>query len=363
MHLYIVDIYNPNGEITGGRATYTRNLINYCKKNNIKFTLIGVGEYQKNEFKFFSISKKKIGFFSFIFNLILKTNKLKLEENGIILAQRIDMLIPFLFKKNLTKISLAHGNMGLQILRRGKLLSYVLFRIIEKICLLKTDLLITVCKRDKNYYRKRYGKKLKIRTIPVGVNITNIKNEIQKPFCDLITTNHDNNILFVGRLKNKIKNVQLIIDAFTKLNKKNYNLYIIGDGPDRKWLENYANKYNLDDKIKFLGVIKPPKLYTYYKNSNLLVLTSELEGSPTVVKEALATNTPVVSTDVGDVKEVLKDCKGCYITENHTDDLVRKIEIALANNDKNYDEIIRKYDVNTIFKELIYQLERTAKAD
>ena len=46
----------------------------------------------------------------------------------------------------------------------------------------------------------------------------------------------------------------------------------------------------------------------------MLLLTSFSEGSPNVVKEALACNCPVVSTDVGDVKEITKDIESCIIT-------------------------------------------------
>jgi glycosyltransferase involved in cell wall biosynthesis len=46
---------------------------------------------------------------------------------------------------------------------------------------------------------------------------------------------------------------------------------------------------------------------------DVLVLTSDSEGSPTVIKEAMACNLPIVSVDVGDVAELITDTENCYI--------------------------------------------------
>jgi teichuronic acid biosynthesis glycosyltransferase TuaC len=53
----------------------------------------------------------------------------------------------------------------------------------------------------------------------------------------------------------------------------------------------------------------------YYRASDAMILCSESEGSPTSVKEALACNIPVVSTNVGDVAEILRGIDGCELCE------------------------------------------------
>lgn len=65
---------------------------------------------------------------------------------------------------------------------------------------------------------------------------------------------------------------------------------------------------------------------------NAVLMTSKTEGSPQFIKEAMACNTPVISTNVGDVKEVLGTTKGCYIAENDPIDLKDKIVLGLQFN-------------------------------
>jgi len=73
----------------------------------------------------------------------------------------------------------------------------------------------------------------------------------------------------------------------------------------------------------------------YYLNAaELLILTSVWEGSVNVVKEAMACNLPIVSTDVGDVKKNISGINGCYIATNDPMDIKEKIEMALNYNQR-----------------------------
>lgn len=59
----------------------------------------------------------------------------------------------------------------------------------------------------------------------------------------------------------------------------------------------------------------PQEVAAYMNAADCLLLTSMSEGSPNVIKEAMACNCPIVTTDVGDVQERLRDLDGCYITQ------------------------------------------------
>ncbi|WP_354269976.1 glycosyltransferase [Bradyrhizobium japonicum] len=61
-----------------------------------------------------------------------------------------------------------------------------------------------------------------------------------------------------------------------------------------------------------------------------LLLTSAHEGSPNIVKEALACNLPIVSVDVGDVAERIKEFEGCYIVPDEPTFLAEAVEKVLV---------------------------------
>lgn len=64
--------------------------------------------------------------------------------------------------------------------------------------------------------------------------------------------------------------------------------------------------------------------------ASCLLMTSHREGSPQVIKEAMACGTPIVSVDVGDVKDVISGTDGCFIAERNSKDIADKINMALA---------------------------------
>jgi glycosyltransferase involved in cell wall biosynthesis len=91
---------------------------------------------------------------------------------------------------------------------------------------------------------------------------------------------------------------------------------------------------------------------------NLLLLTSTSEGSPQVIKEAMACNRPIVATDVGDIRELIGDTEGCYITSFDPDDVAKKIKLALQfETGKHVSGRIKSFDNNIISKKIfdIYQ--------
>ncbi len=102
----------------------------------------------------------------------------------------------------------------------------------------------------------------------------------------------------------------------------------------------------------------------YLNIGDVLVLTSFSEGSPNVIKEAMACNCPIVSTDVGDVKEVIGDTGGCYIASFDPEDMADKISKALQFGRRTQGrEKIKHLEINEIAKRIIkiykYVLEKS----
>lgn len=114
-----------------------------------------------------------------------------------------------------------------------------------------------------------------------------------------------------------------------------------------------------DKKIKLIPVFERPQqeVVKYMSICNLLLLTSTSEGSPNVIKEALACNCPVVSVDVGDVKYVVGNTNGCFVVKSfNAEEIAKCIEKSLNTRQQcNGRERILKLglDSKTIAKKLI----------
>ena len=107
------------------------------------------------------------------------------------------------------------------------------------------------------------------------------------------------------------------------------------DRPDKRFdlaleaMQKLARRVPDAELVKLSG--KPHHLVAQYMSAcDVLLLTSDSEGSPNVVKEAMASDLPVVGTAVGDVPELIEGTDGCHVTSQDTDDIAAKLELALT---------------------------------
>lgn len=110
----------------------------------------------------------------------------------------------------------------------------------------------------------------------------------------------------------------------------------VGDPRPEKRLGLIHTAYDLlrqrRDNVDLHVVTKVPHtaIPTYMNAADVLVLASDFEGSPVVIKEAMACNLPIVSTAVGDVPEVIGDMEGCFLAEQNAEDLAANLDLALS---------------------------------
>lgn len=142
---------------------------------------------------------------------------------------------------------------------------------------------------------------------------------------------HSQTISFVGRLINS-KRVDLLINAFSLISSKypRLRLKIVGDGPQRRYLEKYAASFMLLDRVVFTGEISNVNDVLF--ETKLLVLPSDTEGSPKVVLEAMAASVPVVTTAWSGVCHQIEHLKtGLIIKTGSAGELAEAIELLITN--------------------------------
>lgn len=106
--------------------------------------------------------------------------------------------------------------------------------------------------------------------------------------------------LYAGRLS-AVKNVGPMIEA-VKSYGRSCDFTILGDGEERKQLETLAGG---NERIHFAGAVSPDEVQETMKAADILVMNSTFEGIPMIILEAISRGLPVITTDVGGIKEVL----------------------------------------------------------
>ncbi len=112
-------------------------------------------------------------------------------------------------------------------------------------------------------------------------------------------------ILFTGRLCSQ-KQPRVLAGTLLELRQRGcaFQALIVGDGPDRPWLEEFLKAHALESHVRLLGAVGPQRVREIYRASDVLFLPSAHEGIALVIYEALAAGLPVVGADVGGQREL-----------------------------------------------------------
>ena len=342
MKIFFLENENPYRTSSGGIMSYLMNLSNFLRTQNVDTVLCGVGKENNKHDQVFTDFKQILpesepSNYKYIFALFSKIKKLSVMSETIIHAQRPDMLIPAIIFLRKTKLVCSlHGAHDLAVYDKKGFIQGTIYQLLQSIAFKFADLLIAVDKNTKDYYTRKYPSiKSKIKLIPIAVDTDKffpMDKVITKKKYDF--SKKDKIIIFVGRLE-KEKNVKFIIDSFIEVQKQigNVKLLLVGSGRQEEEYKLYVSQKGIKDII-FKGEVANEIIPELLNCADVFAFSSLYEGSPTVIKEALACNIPIVSVDVGDIKSVINDIDGCFLAERDITDFSSKLIIVLNNKDK-----------------------------
>ena len=183
------------------------------------------------------------------------------------------------------------------------------------------------------YYNANPGK---VGVVPCGVNMELFKPVNKTEAKQKLGLTEEKIILFVGRI-DPLKGIDKLIKTLPLLkNQTSLKLVVVGGDENSRTeleeLKKLADELNINDLIDFRGLVKQEHLPYYYSAADVCVVPSYYESFGLVPLEALACGTPVVATDVGDLKHIVKpDETGFIVMDNSPEKLADGITSVLSN--------------------------------
>lgn len=305
--------------------------------------------------------RKKNLFFKILYSLNLIYEKYIIKKNYLEFSKDRDIVIDFksgdflkliTLNKNSKKICWLHGEvtkLNRYSQRKEKLKKY----------LKDMDKIVCICNEMKDNFiieMPEYKDKVEVIYNPFDIEkIIKKADEIENLSLDDKKRLNDAYMIMVSRLELKMKDFFTLFEAFKIVKKKNkqIKLYLLGDGPDKKIIQEKIEEMTLKEDIVLLGQRKNP--YPWIKNSKLLIHSSLSEGFGLVLSEALILNKKVLSTDckVGP-KEILGNGKyGALVKVGDYKAMALEMEKQLSNENKiDYKEAVERFEGKKIISKI-----------
>ena len=276
-------------------------------------------------------------------NFILKNIERIKKLQKIVKKEKPDIIISFLPEPSYRILFLKIFNHKLKVIvsvRNDPKVEYksILSKCVMKILYPLANGFVFQTQEAKEYFNKNIQKKSVI-----------IPNPIKEEFlCEPYTGKREKIIITVGRLEEQ-KNHKMLIDAFSKLPKEfsEYKLIIYGEGSLRRDLEKKIKDLNLLEKFLLPGQVDNIKDKIY--KASLFVLSSNYEGMPNALMEAMALGIPCISTDCpcGGPRFLIKDgYNGYLIPTNDIYSLCKTMQNVLGKDQTEISKRANKIIVN-----------------
>lgn len=317
--LHVVLAHKANileSDASGGAVRFALDLLDYLRQQSVFVTFLGTGKnlIKNSDYLFVPVSDEKDWWwpYKFIVRMFSKTRS-NVPQSAIIQTFRLDTMLPFmvLTPRNPKAIMSDEPLSALRLKVKRPILKILefLYRTVERQVMRKIDLLITDPNTASSYVRRFPWMRNKLAIMPTST----VNTEIFRPMNrELLRKKYgfnpeDKIILFVGRIA-KVKGIDLLLKSYKMLSSKSdkTSLVIVGEGEYMPQLRENIRKMGLS-KVTLIGNIPHSAVPEIMNCADVFVLPSLSEGSPTVVREALACGIPVVSTKVGDVHTIIND--------------------------------------------------------
>ena len=223
------------------------------------------------------------------------------------------------------------------------------------------DLLCATSNTIKEYISKVTKKEVTV--VPFGVDVSVFSSKIVD---SLFEKDH----FVIGSIKplENLYNIDILIHSFALLLPKypGIKLLIAGEGSAEEELKNLATKLNVNDAVKFVGRIPFSEISNYYNMLHVLVNISEYESFGVSVIEAMACEKPVIVTNVGGLKDLVKDDSlGLKVDVRSIEQTTDAIELLITDKEK-YTQVAknaRQYVIeNYSWKNNLEQMINTYKS-
>ena len=225
------------------------------------------------------------------------------------LKENAKIVISFLAPFNIMAIAAVIGT-GIPVIAADrndptKIPSNTMIRKLRDVMYRFADGVVVQTEKNKAYFGKAVQKKSKVIYNPVNLG----EYAAAALDCDKEKT-----VVSVGRLMPQ-KNQKMLIEAFASVLKKypEYQLIIYGDGQGREELEKLISERKLESRVLLPG--STTQLHEKIKSAELFVLSSDYEGMPNALIEAMCLGLPVISTKVSGATDLIKDHENGLLTE------------------------------------------------
>ncbi len=169
-------------------------------------------------------------------------------------------------------------------------------------------------------------------------------------------------LLTVCRLEPE-KGIERLIQVFQEIKRDDLTLIIVGDGVLKNDLENKIASEGLEDGVILAGFVNREGIWNYYRDADVFSLLSYSEGSPTVVREAMYMNVPVIGSKIDSIIEYIgeNEERGClWEEEDGAESFNQKINNILNNEtikqkakDFVIDKLEKNLDINSIYQKKV----------